>query len=84
MMYSAVSYISRVTVYSLVILFFPISSRSVVHVWFFCFLTHIQVSQETGKVVWYSHLLKNFSQYIVIHIVKDVSTVNDVGVGVFL
>ena len=25
-----------------------------------CFLTCIQVSQETGKVVWYSHLLKNF------------------------
>ena len=24
-----------------------------------CFLTRIQVSQETGKVVWYSHLLKN-------------------------
>ena len=25
-----------------------------------CFLTCIQVSQEVGKVVWYSHLLKNF------------------------
>ena len=25
-----------------------------------CFLTCIQVSQETGKVVWYSHLFKNF------------------------
>ena len=25
-----------------------------------CFLTHIQVSQETVKVVWYSHLFKNF------------------------
>ena len=25
-----------------------------------CFLTHIQVSQETGKVVWYSHLFKTF------------------------
>ena len=24
------------------------------------FVTHIQVSQETGKVVWYSHLFKNF------------------------
>ena len=23
-------------------------------------LTHTQVSQEAGKVVWYSHLLKNF------------------------
>ena len=25
-----------------------------------CFLICIQVSQEAGKVVWYSHLLKNF------------------------
>ena len=25
-----------------------------------CFLTCIQISQETGKVVWYSHFLKKF------------------------
>ena len=25
------------------------------------FLTCIQISQEAGKVVWYSHLFKNFS-----------------------
>ena len=25
-----------------------------------CFLTHKQVSQEAGKMVWYSHLFKNF------------------------
>ena len=25
-----------------------------------CLLTHIQVSQETGKMVWYSHGFKNF------------------------
>ena len=30
-----------------------------------CFLTYIQVSQETGKVVWYSHLFKNFPQLVV-------------------
>ena len=30
-----------------------------------CFLTCIQQSQETGKVVWYSHLLKNFPQFVV-------------------
>ena len=28
-----------------------------------CFLTCIQVSQEVGKVVWYSYLLKNFPQF---------------------
>ena len=32
-----------------------------------CFLTCIQFSQEAGKVVWYSHLLKNFPQFLVIH-----------------
>ena len=31
-----------------------------------CLLTCIQVSQEAGKVVWYSHLLKNFPQFVVI------------------
>ena len=35
-----------------------------------CFLTCIQISQEAGQVVWYSHLLKNFPQFIVIHTVK--------------
>ena len=36
----------------------------------YCFLTCIQISQEAGLVVWYSHLLKNFPQFIVIHTVK--------------
>ena len=35
-----------------------------------CFLTCIQISQEADQVVWYSHLLKNFPQLIVIHTVK--------------
>ena len=43
----------------------------------FCFLTCIQVSQDAGKVVWYSHLLKNFLQFVVIHIVKGFSVVNE-------
>ena len=33
-----------------------------------CFLACIQVSQESGKVVWYSHLFKNIPQFVVIHI----------------
>ena len=36
-----------------------------------CFLTLIQVSQETGEVVWYSRLFKNFRQFIVIHMVQS-------------
>ena len=49
-----------------------------------CFLVHIQVSQEAGKVVWYSHLLKNFPQFVVIHIVKGFLLVNEAEVDVFL
>ena len=44
----------------------------------------MQVSQEAGKVVWYSHLFKNFPQLVVIHIVKGVSIVNEAEVDVFL
>ena len=45
-----------------------------------CFLTCIQVSQETGKVIWYSHLLKNFPEFVVIHTVKGFSVVNEADV----
>ena len=41
-----------------------------------CFLTCIQISQEAGQVVWYSHLLKNFPQFVVNYTVKGFSTVN--------
>ena len=49
-----------------------------------CLLTCIQISQEAGKVVWYSHLLKNFPQFIVIHIVKSFGIVNKAEIDVFL
>ena len=45
-----------------------------------CFLTCIQASQEAGKVVWYSHLLKNFLQFVVIHTVKGFKVVNEADV----
>ena len=48
-----------------------------------CFLTRIQISQEAGKVVWYSHLLKNFPQFVVIHIVIGFNIVNE-AVDVFV
>ena len=35
-------------------------------------------------MAWYSHLLKNFSQFIVIHTVKDFGIVNKTEVDVFL
>ena len=47
-----------------------------------CFLTCIQVSQETGQVVWYSHLFQNFP--VVIHTVKGFGLVDKAEVDVFL
>ena len=35
-----------------------------------CFLTCTQISQEAGKVVWYSYFSKNFPLFVVIHTVK--------------
>ena len=35
-------------------------------------------------MVWYSHLLKNFPQFVVIHIVKGFGVVNKAEVDVFL
>ena len=49
-----------------------------------CFLICTQISQETGKVVWYFHLFKNFSQFVVIHTVKGFIIVNEAEVNVFL
>ena len=47
-------------------------------------MTCIQISQEVDKVVWYSHLLKNFPQLIVIHTVKGFGIVSKAEVDVFL
>ena len=49
-----------------------------------CFLTCLQVSQKAGKVASYSHLFKNFPQFVVIHIVKDFSIANETEVDVFM
>ena len=44
----------------------------------------MHISQESGKVVWYSHLLKNFLQFAVIHTIKGFSVANEAEVYVFL
>ena len=49
-----------------------------------CFLTCIQVSQEAGQVIWYSHLFQNFPQFIVIYTVKAFGIVNKAEIDVFL
>ena len=50
----------------------------------YCFLTCIQMSQEAGKVVWYSHLLRNFPQFVVSHTVKSFNVFNEAEVDIFL
>ena len=49
-----------------------------------CLLTCIQITQEAGKVVWYSHLFKNFPQFVVIHTVKGFGIGDRAEVDVFL
>ena len=48
------------------------------------FLSCIQISQEAGHVVWYTHLFKSCPQFVVIHTVKGSGTVNKAEVDVFL
>ena len=48
------------------------------------FLTCIQISQEAGKVIWYSHLFQNFPQFVVIHTVKGFGIAIEAEVDVFL
>ena len=43
-----------------------------------------KISQKAGKVVWYSHLFKNFPQFVVMHTVKGFSVVNEAEVDAFL
>ena len=50
----------------------------------YCLLTCIQISQEAGQVVWYSHLFQNFPMFIVMHPVKGFGIVNKAEIDVFL
>ena len=46
--------------------------------------TCIQISQEAGQVVWYSHIFQNFPEFIVIYTVKGFGAVNKGEADVFL
>ena len=50
----------------------------------YCFLTCMQISQEVGQMVWYSHLFKNFPYFVMIHTVKGFGIVNKAEIDVFL
>ena len=68
-------------IYNLDILLSQFGTSPLFHVGFnCCFLTCTQVSQEIGKVVWYSHLFKSFPQFVVIHTVKGFGVVNEADV----
>ena len=49
-----------------------------------CFLTCIQISQEAGQVVQYSHLFQNFPQSVVTHTIKGFGEVNKADIDDFL
>ena len=63
-------------IYSLDVLLSQFGTSPLFHVWFCCFLIWRQISQGAGRVVWYSHLLKNFPQFVVVHTVKGFGIVN--------
>ena len=44
----------------------------------------MQISQEAGQVVWYSHFLKNFPQFDVIHTLKGFGIINKAEIDDFL
>ena len=72
------------TIYSHDVLLFLFGTSLWFHVQFCCFMTCIQISQEAGQVVWYSHVLQNFTQFIVTHTVKGFSIINEAEVDVLL
>ena len=72
------------TIYSFDVLLFLFGTSLLFHVQFQLLLTHIQVSQEAGQVVWYSHLFQISPQFTVIHTVKGCGTVNKAEIDVFL
>ena len=49
-----------------------------------CLMTCIQVSQEAGQVVCYSHLFQHFPQFVMIHTVKGFGIVNKAEIDIFL
>ena len=72
------------TIYSLEVLLSQFGTSLLFHLQFCFFLTCIQISQEVGQVVWYSYLLKNFPQFVVIHKVKGFGIVNNIELDVLL
>ena len=73
-----------VIIYSLDVLLSLFGTSLLFQVKFCCFLTYIEISQEAGQVVWYSHLFQNFPQFGMIHGVKGFGIVNKAEVDIVL
>ena len=71
------------TIYSLEVLLFLFGSSLLFHVQFQLLLPDLHIGQEAGQVVWYSHLLKNSPQFVVVHTVKGFDIVNKAEVMFF-
>ena len=72
------------TIYSCDVLLSQFGTSLLFHVQFCFFFICTQISQEAGKVVWYSHLFRNVPQFVVIHRAKGFSIVNEAEIDVFL
>ena len=71
------------TVYNLDVLLPQFRTSPLFHVWFQVLLLDLQAG-FSGKLVWWSHLFKNFPQFVVIYTVKGFSVVNEAEIDVFL
>ena len=72
------------TIYSLDVLLSGFGTNLLFHVLFWSFLACIQISQEAGQVVLYSHLFQNFPQFMVILIVKGFGIIIKAEIDVIL
>ena len=72
------------TNYSLDLFLSQFGTSLLFHAQFCYFLTCIQIYQEADQVVFYSHLLRNFPQLLVIHTVTGFAIVNKAEIDVFL
>ena len=73
------------TIYCLDVILSRFGTSLLFHVQLLLLLLDLHTdSQEAGQVVWCSHPLKNFLQFVVIHTVKGLGVVNKAEVDVFL
>ena len=72
-------------IYSLDVLLSLFGTILLFHVWFSLLLLDLHAGLAGAeKVVWYSHFLKYFPQFVVIHTVKGFNLVDEAEIDVFL